>query len=111
MRLIAATLIGLWMSSAGALSPHAKEFMKIIGELEPVHCEKRKLRREIALGEVQGHDVKALKDRFAALNREPKTARLEKRLGELEPRVSKSPDPEDLAAISRQQKEAYYRCE
>ncbi|MGH8739341.1 MAG: hypothetical protein ACREUN_00445 [Burkholderiales bacterium] len=96
---------------AVALSSAAQEFMRIVDELEPVHCEKRKLRREIALGQVQGHDVKPQKDRFAALSREPKTARLEKRLGELEPRVSKSSDPEDLAAISRQQKEAYYRCE
>ena len=28
-----------------------------------------------------------------------------------EPRVSKSSDPEDLPAISRQQREAFYRCE
>ena len=96
---------------AFGLSAAAEEFMQIAKALEPVHCEKRKLRREIALGEVQGHDVKALKDRFAALSREPQTAKLEKRLGRLEPRVSKSRDPEDLAAISRQQREAYYRCE
>jgi hypothetical protein len=94
-----------------ALSSAAQEFMRLVDQLEPVHCEKRKLRREIALAEVQGHDVKALKDRFAALNRDPRTARLEKRLGELEPRVSKSSDPEDLAAISLQQREAYYRCD
>ncbi|HEX2200129.1 MAG TPA: hypothetical protein VHG88_16130 [Burkholderiales bacterium] len=30
---------------------------------------------------------------------------------ELEPVLSKSADPEDLAAISNQQKEAFYRCE
>jgi hypothetical protein len=94
-----------------ALSPAAEEFLRIVQELEPVHCEKRKLRREIALRQVQGQDVKALKDRFAALDRDPKTAKLEKRLGQLEPRVSKSSDPEDLAVISRQQREAYYRCE
>jgi hypothetical protein len=104
-------VLALFPASALALSPAAKEFMTIAGKLEPVHCEKRKLRREIALAEVQGHDVKALKDRFARLDRDPKTAKLEKRLGQLEPRVSKSPDPEDLAAISRQQREAFYRCE
>lgn len=96
---------------AFALSGEAKEFMRIIDELEPVHCEKRKLRREIALAQVQGHDAKSLQERFAAINRDPKTARLERRLGQLEPRVSRSADPEDLAAISKQQREAYYRCE
>lgn len=94
-----------------ALSPAAKEFMSIVKELEPVHCQKRKLRREIALAEVQGQDARALKDRFAALDRDPKTAKLEKRLARLEPRVSSSSDPEDLAQISRQQREAFYRCE
>ena len=96
---------------AFALSSDAREFMRIAGELETVHCEKRKLRREIALAEVQGHGAKALKERFARLDRDPKTAKLERRLAQLEPRVSKSPDPEDLAAISRQQREAFYRCE
>jgi len=37
--------------------------------------------------------------------------RLEKRLAELEPRIKKSSDPEDLQAISFQQREAFYRCE
>lgn len=96
---------------AFALSSDAKEFMRIVKELEPVHCEKRKLRREIALAEVQRQDVRALKDRFTALGRDPRTAKLEKRLAELEPRVSRSSDPEDLAAISTQHREAYYRCE
>jgi hypothetical protein len=103
----------LWLLAwpAWGLSPDAREFMAIARQLEPVHCEKRKLRREIALAEAQGHDARALKHRFAALSRERGTAKLEKRLGELEPRVSKSRDPEDLAAISRQQREAFYRCE
>jgi hypothetical protein len=48
---------------------------------------------------------------FAQLNKDPKTARLEKRLAELEPRLRKSSDPEDLQAISLQQREAFYRCE
>jgi hypothetical protein len=93
------------------LSPAAREFMQIAKELEPIHCQKRKLRWEIALAEVQGRDAKPLKERFAALDRDPNTSRLEKRLALLEPRVSKSADPEDLEAVSRQQREAYYRCE
>ena len=96
---------------AFGLSAAAREFMQIAKALEPVHCEKRKLRREIALAQAQGKDAGALKDRFAALDRDPQTAKLEKRLGELEPHVSKSADPEDLAAISSQHREAFYRCE
>jgi len=96
-----------------ALSGDAREFIRITTELEPVHCEKRKLRREIAFAEIEKResDARALRQKFAALDREPKTAKLEKRLAQLEPRLSKSADPEDLAAISRQQREAFYRCE
>ena len=95
------------------LSPAAQEFMAISKELEPVQCEKRRLRRQITLAEVErrDQDVRALRKRFAALDAEPKTARLEKRLAELEPRVSRSSDPEDLPAISFQQREAFYRCD
>jgi len=87
--------------------------MKITAELEPVQCEKRKLRRAIALAEIERRDDEArmLRQRFAALDRDPKTARLERRLGELEPRLEKSSDPEDLKAINRQRVEAFYRCE
>ena len=96
-----------------ALSPQAQEFMEISRSLEPVQCEKRKLRREIAVAEVERRDseMKALREKFAALDRDPKTAKLEKRLAALQPRISKSSDPEDLPAISRQQREAFYRCE
>lgn len=96
-----------------SLSPQAREFMKVTAELEPVQCEKRRLRREIALAEVEGRkaELKTLRARFAAINREPKTARLERRLAELEPRVARSGDPEDLPQISRQQREAFYRCD
>jgi hypothetical protein len=98
---------------AFALSAAAQEFMQISRELEPMQCEKRRLRRAIALAEVErrAEDVKSLRARFAQLDRDPKNARLEKRLAELEPRVKWSSDPEDLAAISRQQREAFYRCE
>ena len=95
------------------MSSEAQEFMRITQELEPVQCEKRRLRREIALAEVEGRsaDLKGLRARFAALNREPKTARLERRLAELEARLVRSSDPEDLPQISRQQREAFYRCD
>ena len=96
-----------------ALSQAAQEFMKISQELEPVQCEKRRLRREIALAEAEQRDgdARAARARFARLDKDPKTARLEKRLAELEPRLKHSSDPEDLAAISRQQREAFYRCD
>ena len=96
-----------------ALSPAAQEFMAISKELEPVQCEKRKLRRQITLAQVERRerDAQALRKRFASLSAEPNTARLEKRLAELEPRVSRSSDPEDLPAISFQQREAFYRCD
>ena len=94
-----------------ALSPEAQEFMSIIKELEPVQCEKRKLRREIALAEIEKRDPQDLRGKFAALNRDPRTAKLEKRLGELGPRLSKSSDPDDLPALNRQRVEAFYRCD
>jgi hypothetical protein len=94
-----------------SLSPAAREFMDVTAKLEPVQCEKRKLRREIALAEVEQRDAAALKARFAALDREPHTARLEKRLAQLEPRITRSSDPEDLGAISHQHREAFYRCD
>ena len=98
---------------AFGLSPAASEFMAISEKLEPVQCEKRRLRRQIALAEAEsrGDDVKALRKKFAALDADPKTAKLEKRLAELEPRLRRSSDPEDLPAISRQQREAFYRCD
>ena len=98
---------------AFGLSREAREFMKITEDLEPVQCEKRKLRRAIALAEIERRDAEArtLRERFAALDRDPRTARLERRLGELEPRLEKSSDPEDLKAINRQRVEAFYRCE
>ena len=69
----------LFSGSAFALSQEAREFMKITAELEPVQCEKRKLRRAIALAEIErrDEDVRSLRQRFAALDRDPKTARLE----------------------------------
>ena len=95
------------------LSPAAQEFMAISKELEPVQCEKRQLRRKMALAEAERRDAdaRAARARFATLNKDAKTTRLEKRLAELEPRLRSSTDPEDLQAISLQQREAFYRCE
>ena len=106
-------LLFLLPMQAFALSPAAQEFMAISKELEPVQCEKRQLRRKIALAEAERRDddAKAARARFARLNKDPKTSKLEKRLAELEPRLRKSSDPEDLQAISLQQREAFYRCE
>lgn len=105
-------LLAAWLLAlpAYALTPAAQEFMSITRELEPVQCEKRQLRREIARAEIEQRaaDVKSLRARFARLDGDKKTARLERRLAELQPRIS---DADDLAAISRQQREAFYRCD
>jgi len=94
-----------------SVSPEAREFIDLTSQLESVQCARRQLRREITLAEVEKKDARELRKRFTALGRNPKTARMEKRLAELEPRLRKSADPEDLPAISRQQVEAFYRCE
>ena len=84
--------------------------MSITKELEPVQCQKRQLRREMARAEIEqrSDDLKKLRAQFTALDKDRKTTRLERRLAELQPRIS---DSEDLAAISLQQREAFYRCE
>lgn len=117
MRLLGFLAALLLPLSAAAITPQAEEFLRIAKELEPVHCEKRKLRREIALAEIEKRDAeaRAKRERFSEIDRDPKTARLESRLTELERRISDGKggtrDPEDLAAISKQQRDAYYRCE
>lgn len=110
-------LAALFFASAPALTPEAREFLEISKQLEPVQCEKRKLRREIAFAEAENRqaDAKQSRARFLEVDRDPRTSKLEKRLAELERRISDGKggtfDPEDLAAISRQQREAFYRCE
>jgi hypothetical protein len=94
-----------------ALSREAQEFIDIARKLEPLQCERRKLRREIALADAERRDSSELRQRFSALDRDPRNAKLEKRLSELEPRIKSSRDPEDLEAISRQHREAFYRCD
>ena len=108
---IAVLLLSVAASPAWALSREAQEFLDISAKLEPLQCERRKLRREIALAQAESRDSADLRARVAALDRDPRTAGLEKRLAELQPRISRSSDPEDLAAISRQHREAFYRCE
>jgi hypothetical protein len=96
-----------------ALSSAAQEFIAISKELEAVQCEKRQLRRKIALAEAEQRDsdANAARSRFAKLNADKKVSKLESRLAQLEPIVSRSKDPEDLPTISLQQREAFYRCE
>ena len=100
-----------------AITPEAREFLEISSKLEPVQCEKRRLRREIVFAEVEKReaDAKDLRSRFGKLNNDPQTARLEKRLAVLERRILDSKgvvrNPGDLEAISFQHREAYYRCD
>jgi hypothetical protein len=102
---------------AFALSPAAQEFMEISAQLEPVQCEKRQLRRQIVLAQVERReeDAKKLRARARVINRGKQTTRLEKRLAELQSRIldgkGSTHDPEDLQAISFQQRQAFYRCE
>jgi hypothetical protein len=102
---------------AVALSPAAKEFMQVSRQLEPVQCDKRRLRREIALAQAEGRDAdaKQLAAKFDRLNRDPQVARQEKRLEDLRRQMVDAKgaprDAEDLDAISRQQREAFYRCD
>ena len=110
-------MILLWPCAALGVTPAAQEFIEVTARLEPVQCEKRKLRRAIVLAEVEGRaaDLKKLRARFAELNADRETARLEKRLALLEARVldgqGRPRHPEDLDAISLQQRQAFYRCE
>ncbi len=112
-----ALVLALGCAPAAALTPAAKEFLEISKTLEPVQCEKRQLRRAMALAQVEkrGADMKKLQARFAELNRDPKNARLEKRLAVLESQIldgqGRARDPRDLDAISFQQRQAFYRCE
>jgi len=113
----AALALLLAVTPAAAMTPEGREFLDILKELEPVHCEKRKLRREIAFADAEKRsgDAKELRARFAKLDAEPKTAKLERRLAQLEPRINSSQgvprDPEDLEVISKQRRDAFYRCE
>jgi hypothetical protein len=92
-----------------ALSPAGEEFLRIAKQLEPVQCKKRQLRRQIVLADAERRnaDGQKLREEFSRLDRDPKVAKLEKRLAELERHVVK----DDLPDINRQHVEAFYRCE
>ena len=86
--------------------------MAISKELEPVQCEKRQLRRKIALAEAERRDDDAR--RRARGSPRSTTTRRPRGWRSAWPsssRAWKSSDPEDLQAISLQQSEAFYRCE
>lgn len=91
------------------LSPEAKEFMQITQQLEPLQCQKRQLRRQIVMADAEQRaaDARKLREDFARLDRDPATSKLEKRLAELQKRITK----DDLPEINRQHVEAFYRCE
>ena len=95
--------------NAFALSQDAKEFLDIMKTLEPMQCKKRQLRRQIVMAEAEKRDDDARKLRadFARLDRDPKTSKLERRLAELQPRITK----DDLPEVNRRNVEAFYRCE
>jgi hypothetical protein len=99
-----------------AITPDAREFIELSKKLEPVQCEKQKLRRRIALAEVEKDHAgaKELRAKFEALNRDKDTERMEKRLAQLEPRIldsqGRARHPEDLDAVSLQRRIAFYRC-
>ena len=92
-----------------ALSPAAQEFIQITQQLEPLQCRKRQLRRQIVMADAEQRaaDSRKLREDFARLDRDPKTSKLERRLAQLEKRITK----EDLPQINRQHVEAFYRCE
>jgi len=92
-----------------ALSSAAEEFMRITEQIEPMQCQKRQLRRQIVMAEAEKRDADArkLREDFSKLDRDPKTAKLERRLAELEKSITR----DDLPAINRQHVEGFYRCE
>ena len=95
--------------NAFALSQDAKEFLDIMKTLEPMQCKKRQLRRQIVMAEAEKRDddARKLRSDFARLDRDPKTSKLERRLAELQPRITK----DDLPEVNRRNVEAFYRCE
>jgi len=97
------------IATALALSSAAEEFMRITEQIEPMQCQKRQLRRQIVMAEAEKRDADArkLREDFSKLDRDPKTAKLERRLAELEKSITR----DDLPAINRQHVEGFYRCE
>ncbi len=102
--------------AALAITPAAEEYIRILRELQPVYCEKLQLRRSMALAkaEQREQDYRTAEKRFAALSKDPATDRRERRLAELETRISDgrggTRDPTDLEAISLERRKAFYSC-
>jgi hypothetical protein len=96
----------LGAAPASAVTPEAEAFMAAVEALAPVSCERRRLRRELAV---------ARRERFEAIARDPETARLDQRVGELHRRLvdasGRVRDPEDLHAIGAQQRELFAQCQ
>jgi predicted nucleic acid-binding Zn-ribbon protein len=116
LRFSAGVLALALAAPAFAISPEAKEFIEISKKLESVHCQKRKITREIAVAEAErdAERSKALRAEFRNIASDKQTAGLEKRLQQLEPRIvdkeGKARRSEDLDAIDLQRREAFYRC-
>lgn len=107
----------LGAAPARAVTPEAEAFMAAVKALAPVTCERRRLRRELAVARVE-HDAareRALRERFDRIARDPETARLDERVGALHRRVvdpsGRVRNPEDLRAIGAQQRELFASCE
>lgn len=107
----------LGAAPARAATPQAEAFMTAVEALAPVSCERRRLRRELAVARVERDAARerALRERFEEIARDPQTARLDERVGELRRRLvdasGRVRDPEDLRAIGAQQRELSARCE
>jgi hypothetical protein len=73
----AALALLLAATPVAAMTPEGREFAEILKQLEPVHCEKRKLRRQMAMAQIEKREgrregaARALRK----VDSEPKTAR------------------------------------
>ena len=96
-----------------ALSPAAREFMDISRTLEPVQCEKRQLRRQMALAEAERRDadIQSLRQKFARLNRDPKTAKLESAWPSSSRCSSARATPRTCRRSASSGARAFYRCD
>ena len=79
-----------------------------------MQCEKRQLRRKIALAEAERRDddAKAARARFATLEPGSEDRRSWRSASPSSSRgCARAPTPRTCQAISLQQREAFYRCE
>jgi len=116
-RALVALLVALVPAPARAVTPDAEAFMAAVQKLAPVLCERRSLRRELAMAQVENDAARAhrLRERMQAIARDPETARLDERVDRLHRRLvdanGRVRDPDDLRALSAQQLELFARCE